>query len=50
MDTANEMLLGRAAGPEMDRQERVIFTVYVAMIAMIVAFFAVVGLAAGLGA
>jgi hypothetical protein len=39
-----------AAGPEVNRQERVIFTVYVAMIVMIVAFLAVVGLAAGLGA
>jgi hypothetical protein len=34
----------------MDRQERVIFTVYVAMAVMIVAFLAVVGLAAALGA
>jgi hypothetical protein len=38
------------ARPEMDRQERVIFTVYVAMAVMIVAFLAVVGLAAALGA
>jgi hypothetical protein len=39
-----------AAKPEMTRQERVISTVYVAMIVMIVAFLAVVGVAAGLGA
>jgi hypothetical protein len=39
-----------AAGPEMNRQERVIYTVYVAMIVMIAAFLAVVGLAAALGA
>jgi hypothetical protein len=36
------------ARPEMNRQERVIFSVYVAMIVMIVAFLAVVGLVAGL--
>jgi hypothetical protein len=35
-----------AAKPEMNRQERVIFTVYVAMIVMIAVFLAVVGLAA----
>jgi hypothetical protein len=39
-----------AAGPEMNRQERVIYTVYVAMIVMIAAFLAAVGLAAALGA
>jgi hypothetical protein len=38
------------AGPEINRQERVIFTVYVAMIVLIAAFLAVVGLAAALGA
>jgi hypothetical protein len=39
-----------AAGPEMNRQERVIFTTYVAMIGLVVAFLAAVGLAAALGA
>jgi hypothetical protein len=39
-----------AARPEMNRQERLTFTVYAAMIVMIVAFLAVVGLVAGLGA
>jgi hypothetical protein len=38
------------AGPEMDRQERVIFTAYVAMIGVMVAFLVAVGLAAALGA
>jgi hypothetical protein len=64
MDTANELSLRQAsvpvapsrprlhrpaaARPEMNRQERVIFTAYVAMAALIVAFLAVVGLAAAL--
>jgi hypothetical protein len=39
-----------AVGPEMNRQERVIFTTYVAMIVVVVAFLAAVGLAAALGA
>jgi hypothetical protein len=39
-----------AAKPEMNRQERVIYNAYLAMIAMIVAFLAVTGLAAWLGA
>jgi hypothetical protein len=39
-----------SAVPEMNRQERVIFTVYVGMIVMIVAFLAVAGMAAWLGA
>jgi hypothetical protein len=39
-----------AARPEMNRQERVIFTVYVGMIVMIVAFLAAAGIAAWLGA
>jgi hypothetical protein len=39
-----------AAGPEMNRQERVIFTTYVAMIMAVVAFLVAVGLAAALGA
>jgi hypothetical protein len=39
-----------AARPEMNRQERVIFTVYVGMIVMIVAFLAAAGMAAWLGA
>jgi hypothetical protein len=39
-----------AAAPEMNRQERVIFTGYVVMIVMIVAFLAVAGMAAWLGA
>jgi hypothetical protein len=39
-----------AADPVMNRQERVIFTVYVSMSVVIVAFLAAVGLAAALGA
>jgi hypothetical protein len=39
-----------AASPEMNRQERAIFTAYLAMIAMVVAFLAAVGVAAALGA
>jgi hypothetical protein len=39
-----------AARPEMNRQERVIFTGYVVMIVMTVAFLAVAGMAAWLGA
>jgi hypothetical protein len=39
-----------AAQPEMNRQERVIFTAYLVMIALIVAFVAVAGLVAWLAA
>jgi hypothetical protein len=39
-----------AAKPEMNRQERVISTAYLVMVALIVAFLAVTGLAAWLGA
>ena len=39
-----------AAKPEMNRQERVISTAYLVMIALIVAFLAVTGLVASLGA
>jgi hypothetical protein len=39
-----------AAKPEMNRQERVIFSAYLAMIVMIVAFLAVTALVALLGA
>jgi hypothetical protein len=38
------------ASPGMTRQERVIFTMYVAMIVVIFAFLAAVGLVAALGA
>jgi hypothetical protein len=39
-----------AAKPELSRQERVIFTAYLVMIALIVAFLAVAGLGAWLAA
>lgn len=39
-----------AAKPEMNRQERVISTAYLVMIALMVAFLAVTGLVASLGA
>jgi hypothetical protein len=39
-----------AAKPEMNRQERVISTAYLVIIALIVAFLAVTGLVASLGA
>jgi hypothetical protein len=39
-----------AAKPEMNRQERVIYTAYLAMIVMIVAFLAITGVVALLGA
>jgi hypothetical protein len=39
-----------AAKPAMNRHERVIFTAYLSMIVMIVAFLAVTGLVAWLGA
>jgi hypothetical protein len=39
-----------AAKPEMNRQERVISTAYLVMIALIVAFLAITGLVASLGA
>jgi hypothetical protein len=39
-----------AAKPEMNRQERVISTAYLVIVALIVAFLAVTGLVASLGA